>query len=81
MNKLEKEIASLTESVRKLSVSATSSKEINFGGLGFTSLRDVATWQQINDPSSDFGWVVDFPTMCEHIINQMKEEDIVKRLE
>ena len=38
VNKLEKGIASLSESVYKLSVSTPSSKKINFGGLAFTSL-------------------------------------------
>ena len=81
VDKLEKLVSTLSESIKKLSSSSNAPKAIKFGGLGFTSLQDVATWLQLNDPSEDFGWVIDFPIMCEHIINQMKEEDIVKRIE
>jgi len=49
--------------------------------LGFKYPRDGEAWLSIHDPTDQFGFVIDFHMLMEHIFTRMTSEDILKKLE
>jgi len=56
----------LEAKVLKMSA-ATNAEAIKFAGLGFTTSLEAAAWLEINAPGSEYGFLVDFHAVMEHI--------------
>ena len=53
----------------------------SFHGLGFRSFDEARAWLQIKVPTEQFGFIVDFQTIIEHIFTQITGMDSLKQLE
>ena len=62
-------------------LSLTDEKAIKFFNLGFTSKTESDAWLDTHVPSGDFGFVIDFHTLLEHIHHAITGMDALKQLQ
>ena len=75
----------LADRVKKLEQDAAKLKgadgvAVAFNNLGFTSRRESDAWLELNAPKDQFGFVVDFHTVMEHIHQQINGVDSLSSL-
>jgi len=73
LKKLEIELASLR--------SATDEATIQYGGLGFRTKADCNAWIEIHQPKENYGLLMDFNTVMEHVYCQMVGQKLLSNLE
>ena len=73
MSDLESELASLRAS--------KDSTAIKFGRLGFRTQSDCSSWLQTHHPSDEFGLLVDFHLVMEHVFVQINGQKLLANLE
>jgi len=73
MAALEREIASLR--------SNSDATSIKFGQLGFRGNKDCDSWMEAHHPGGDFGLLVDFHLVMEHVHVQMTGQKLMSNLE
>jgi len=73
MNEMEKELAALR--------SSKDSTVIKFGQLGFRSQQDCTAWLQLHHPGNEFGLLVDFHLVMEHVFVQINGQKLLANLE
>ena len=61
--------------------SANDSSAIKYTGLGFRSQKESDAWVEINQPSDDYGLVMDFNCVMEHVWTQIVGQKILSNLE
>ena len=54
---------------------------INFNNMGFRSKKDSDAWIETHTPGGNFGFVVDFHSMMEHINHNITGVDALKQLQ
>mmetsp|Transcript_2269 Transcript_2269/g.3186 ORF Transcript_2269/g.3186 Transcript_2269/m.3186 type:complete len:82 (+) Transcript_2269:1940-2185(+) len=54
---------------------------IKFSSLGFCSSSEAAAWLSLHSVSRDFGYLVDFHTLIEHVHANIANEDSLKSME
>jgi len=70
---MESELASLR--------ATKDSTAIKFGRLGFRSQSDCTAWLQIHHPNDEFGLLVDFHLVMEHVFVQINGQKLLANLE
>jgi len=73
MHKMELEIAALR--------STKDSSVIKFGQLGFRSQQDCTSWLLQHHPDDEFGLLVDFHVVMEHVFVQINGQKLLANLE
>jgi len=73
LRKLEAELASLR--------SATDEATIQYGGLGFRTKADCNAWIEIHQPKDNYGLLMDFNTVMEHVYCQIVGQKLLSNLE
>jgi len=73
MEVLEKELSALR--------SSKDSSVIKFGQLGFRSQHDCTAWLQQHHPDDEFGLLVDFHLVMEHVFVQINGQKLLANLE
>jgi len=73
MNEMERELAALR--------SSKDSTVIKFGQLGLRSQQDCTAWLQLHHPGNEFGLLVDFHLVMEHIYVQINGQKLLANLE
>ena len=56
-------------------------KMIKFHGLDFTSKDQADAWLELHSPQGDFGFLVDFHTLMEHVHHSITGVDSLKQLQ
>jgi len=73
MSELESELAALRAS--------KDSSAIKFGRLGFRTQSDCSSWLETHHPSGEFGLLVDFHLVMEHVFVQINGQKLLANLE
>ena len=73
LTSMESELASLR--------ATKDSTAIKFGRLGFRSQSDCTAWLQIHHPNDEFGLLVDFHLVMEHVFVQINGQKLLANLE
>jgi len=73
MSELESELASLR--------SSKDSTAIKFGRLGFRTQSDCSSWLELHHPNDEFGLLVDFHLVMEHVFVQINGQKLLANLE
>ena len=68
------------ESEMKMLKSINDESSVKYGGLGFTSQRDSDAWIEANFPSDEYGLLMDFNLVLEHVYTQMAGQKILTNL-
>ena len=64
-----------------ISLKSSNDKEVvKFGGLGFQSNADCASWVEMHAASEGYEWVYDFHTLMQAVHTITSGEDLIKRL-
>jgi len=72
-NTMELELSSLR--------AAKDTMVIKFGQLGFRTQHDCTTWLQTHHPEDEFGLLVDFHLVMEHVLVQINGQKLLANLE
>ena len=72
MSKLERELSSIR--------SATDETTIQYGGLGFRSQSDCSAWIETHQPHEQYGLIMDFNIVMEHVFGQFAGQKILPKL-
>ena len=68
---------------REMSIvrSSNDSSVIKYSNLGFRSQKECDAWIEINQPSDDYGLIIDFNGLMEHVWTQIVGQKILTNLE
>jgi len=61
--------------------SPNDSSAIKYSGLGFRSQKESDAWVEINQPSDDYGLIMDYNCVMEHVWTQIVGQKILTNLE
>jgi hypothetical protein len=78
-SRLEKKMAALEDKTNRL-VSDQDGNSISFQGLGFSNAEEAYSWLEMNGPK-EFGLMVDFHTVLEHVYQSSTNSDTLSRLQ
>ena len=78
-DKLLKRIELLERDMKAVK-STTDHSAIKYAGLGFRSNKESDAWIEINQPNDDFGLLMDYNTVLEHVYSQLVGQKILTNL-